>query len=480
MHRLTASVFFLALFTVFLLPPTDPDLGWHLRCGQEIWQGQGFCEQNQFSVLLENYSWPNHAWGYQALIQPIWSAFGGWGLTVFNTLLMAAAFGFLYLAIKNFRLEKMLLILLTIYLGWGVFSFGIRSQLLGFFFFNLVLYLLTKVERNPRLTFILPLIMLLWANTHGSVILGLILIGVFSLTTIVVKRERILLFAVATATSGLVTLVNPFGFRIYEEMWRHFAGPIDLSKLIAEWVPPQPHIQQIILISGAAVFVYILLQSLRSSAIHCALPTLFLIPIFAFWALQARRNVPFYFSLVSFLFLTSAKTREVLDSWLKDRAYQNFLAGLVAVMLLIYGLAVRVPQTVEANSSWQSYVQTLPVGPPMEAIEFLKNQPEEERGPIFNRYEIGGFLIWQLPEYKIFVDGRMPAWVGAENKSPYTIYLETLQARPGWQETLDTYNIDWILVSPGNYLDLLLHPDPQKFGWQEAFRDKASVVYKRL
>jgi len=493
MKHFAVWVFFIALFLIFLLPPTDPDLGWQLKCGELFWQEQSFCEDNQFSVLLENYSWPNHAWGYQALIYKIHQFFGIHGLTVFNALLMTAAFGFLFAAYRcSSAIHCALGILATIYFGWGVFSFGPRSQLVGFFFFTLTLYLLTKIEvaaptdvgarsdatarpwrASPffRNYLALPLTMLLWANTHGSVILGLILMGVFNLsylTATVGKRERNSLLLTATAISGLITLINPFGFRIYEEAWRHFFGPIDLSKLIAEWVPPQPHIQQIILISGTAVFLYVLFKLVCTSELQFALPALFLIPIFTFWALKARRNVPFHFVVISYSLLNSLKT--------KMSPLRNQLAALLAVGVLLYGLIIQLPQTIEYDPCQRD----VPCG----AVEFLKKQ---EPGPIFNRYEWGGFLIWQLPEYKIFVDGRMPAWrdatrslgEGWADKSPYTIYLETLQTRPGWQETLDKHDIIYILISPNTFMDLKLRPDPASLGWSEIFRDRISVVYKK-
>ncbi len=516
MSKILHLTFLTSLFLIFLLPPTDPDLGWHLRCGQELWQGQGFCSQNHFTVLLENYSWPNHAWGYQAVIYPIFKFFGLYGLTVFNALLMTAAFWFLFAAIKNYTLEKMLGILATIYFGWGVFSFGLRSQLVGFFFFNLTLYLLTKlptksrpdkvqqrplfefvsrphntpitnktpihhhnkVTQRPLFQFVIPLVMLLWANTHGSVILGLILVGCSILTTVVVNLGRPYILKTLTPLalgSAAVTLINPFGFRIYEEAWRHFAGPIDLSKLIAEWVPPQPHIQQIILISGALVLAYLLFKYLTAPS-SFILNSLFLILPFAFWALRARRNVPFFFAITSFSLLNALPVKE-------ESPVKKQLAGLLATGILLYGLLIQLPQTIETNNSWQNYCQNKSLELPCDAVEFLKSQPV---GNIFNRYEWGGFLIWQLPDYKIFVDGRMPAWSpealakGDSPVSPYTIYLETLQTRPGWQETLDQYSITYILISPNTFMDLKLQPNPSEFGWQEVYRDKIAVVYKKL
>jgi len=477
MSKLIRFIFLISLFLIFLLPPTDPDLGWQLRCGELFWQEGSFCEQNQFTVLLPDYSWPNHGWGYQALIYPIYKFFGLWGLTIFNAFLMTAAFGFLFVAIRNHTLEKMLGILATIYFGWGVFSFGIRSQLVGFFFFNLTLYLLNKLNTRPYTHLILPLTMLLWANTHGSVILGLILIECSIWTAVAVNLDKphiLKTLIPLSLTSVGVTLINPFGFRIYEEMWRHFAGPIDLSKLIAEWVPPQPQVQQIILISGAVVLIYLMYRAFVETEHAPSLPFIlyssFLILPFAFLALKARRNVPFFFAVTSFALLNSLPSKKASPT-------KNQLAAFLAGGVLLYGLLVQLPQTIETNSSWQNFCQNKSLTLPGDAAEFLKTQPA---GNIFNRYEWGGFLIWQLPEDKIFVDGRMPAWGGPESKSPYTIYLETLQTQPGWEETLDQYNITYIFISPGTFMDLLLAPDSQKFGWQEIYRDKISVIYKHL
>ena len=473
MSKLIPWVFFIALFLIFLLPPTDPDLGWQLRCGELFWQEHSFCENNQFSVLLENYSWPNHAWGYQAAIYPIFKFAGFNGLTIFNALLVTAAFGFLYSAIKNFRFEKMLGILATIYFGWGVFSFGIRSQLIGFFFFNLTLYLLTKMKERPKLAFLLPLVMLVWANTHGSVILGLVLISLSIGTTAVGSIRNLWPLKTLMLTflmSVLATLINPFGFRIYEEMWRHFSGPIDLSKSIAEWVPPHPQIQQIIIVTGVAVLVYLLYRAFVAAGPWPALNySLFLIPIFAFWALKARRNVPFHFVIISYSLLNALKA--------KVSPLRNQLAGLLSVGVLLYGLIIQLPKAFDYDPCQRDV--------PCQAVEFLKKQ---EPGPIFNRYEWGGFLIGHLPEYKIFVDGRMPAWPASARPSrdgptttvsPYTTYLHTLQTRPGWEETLEQHNIDWILISPNTFMDLKLREDPSEFGWQEVFRNKNSVVYSR-
>lgn len=448
MSKIIIVSFFLFLFSLFLLPPTDPDLGWQLRCGQGIWQGAGFCSKNTFSVLLPHYYWTNHHWFYQSIIFPVYKLFGLWGLTFLNAVVLTSAFGIFFFAIKGFLYEKILAILFTIYIGWGVFSFGLRSQELGILYFCVLVWLIPKVRKKFRLGFLLPLVMLLWVNSHGSFVLGIALIA--------------LLYPVFFLPSLLATLLNPFGLQIYLEVWKHFGG-VDLSKLIAEWVSPSPAIYALVVISASWLFFYLILKK----GLRGLLPAIGTL-VFAFLALKAQRHLPYFFLFSFYALFTSFKDQSSLEVWLKQAKYSQILVAVVFCGVAVFGLFCSFTRTQKSD----------PLSYPYEAVDFLKNQ--KEGGVIFNRYEWGGFLIWQLPEYKFFVDGRMPAWItGLSSKSPYTIYLETLQTQPGWQETLQEYHIDWILISPGTFMDILLQPDPQKFGWQEVRRSATFVLYKR-
>lgn len=439
----------------------DPDLGWHLRCGQLILDKQGLCSQNTFSSLMSGYQWPNHRWLYQIILFFLWQHFGLWGLTIFNAIVVTSIFTIFNLAIKNYQLEKKVAIIIISFLGWGVFYFGIRNQLFGIFYFCLLLLSLLKTNVIPHR--FIPLIFLFWANTHGSVIIGLIFLLFFSIKNLK-KIFSCFIF------SFLATLINPLGIKIYQDAWRHFSV-VNLGNLIAEWVPSHPWKQIVILASS------ILLISISQKTLWPLLIS------FSFLGLRARRNLPLFLILFFALFFENFFFKKWFQPWLKKQSLRKDLAFFTSLLILFYGLFIRLPKTIKTNSSWQNFCQDSNQTYPCEAINFLKNQPE--KGNIFNRYEWGGFLIWQLPEYKVFVDGRMPAWPVPSDisqdgtVSPYTIYLETLQTQPGWQETLDKYNMSWILISPGTFMDLKLKPNPENFGWSEAYRNKNSVIYKR-
>ena len=471
-------IFFLGIFLISLLPPMDPDLGWQLKCGEIILKGQGLCSLNQFSSLLTNYQWTNHYWLYQTILFFVWKNFGLWGLSVFGAIIVTLIFSAFNLIVKNWQLEKKLAVVLILYLGWGVFLFGIRSQVLGILYFTLVLLSLLRKELLPHQY--LPLIFLLWANTHGSVVLGLVLLLLFFLSQLSLQTFRHPEFisgSLILALCFLATLINPFGIKIFQEAWRHF-HVVHLEKLIAEWVPPQALKISFILLAG------ILLVFLSRLALWP------LIISFTFLGFKARRNLPFFFILFFILLLENKSFKNWLSFWLKKKLVRKDLNLIISLLILSYSLLIQLPKTFKINSSWENYCQASSLSYPQKAIEFLKAQPDKslpdgKAGNLFNRYEWGGFLIWQLPEYKVFVDGRMPAWPVPLDASqggtisPYTIYLETLQTKPGWQKTLENYNINWILISPGTFMDLKLKPNPQEFGWQEVYRDKISVVYKR-
>ena len=418
---------FLCLFFVFFLPPLDPDLGWQLRCGQQIWQTGRLCSDNHFSLLLANYHCPNSHHLYQILIYPFYRTFGLLGLSFLNGLLLATTF-FLFTRLQGSRHPKIIFLPLLIFLSWSVFSLGLRSQLFSLLYLTLLLYFWQK----QKLIF-LPLIIWLWTNTHGSFVLSLLILPFL-------RSPPIALI------SFLVTFLNPFGYQLYLEAYRHLFTT-GLDQLIAEWVPPAFAFQVIILI----IFILAALQAKK------LFDFLFLLGL-TFLALKARRNLDYFF-LFAFSLLSRLRFKSPL---------LPLISLISLITLLCFGLLIQLPCTLLT----QPFAQY-----PQKAINFLQKQPS---GNIFNTYEWGGYLIWHLPQFKVFVDGRMPAWPTPEGKSPYTIYLETLQNQPGWEATLEKYKVEYLLISPGTFIDLLLQPYPAKYNYHELYRDHQAVIYQKL
>lgn len=463
MSKLLITLFLILVFVVFLLPPFDPDLGWQLRCGQMVLEGKN-CMINTFTTLLDNFKWAYPIFVYPTILAFIFNNFSFWGVSVLYGFILTAAYFLMYKTLKGDNLLKIGLLLLTIPLSWVVLGLGLRSQIFSILFFALTLFIIDYARtKNFNFIFTIPLIFLFWANTHAGFIPGLAILS-FYIVEVLFKKDwnKFLKASGVFLISILATLLTPSGVDIYVLLFEHFHTP--LNTLIAEWVSPT--IFHWLVIFSVAIWITFWNFRQKNFSLFIILSTLF----FVYLGLSARRNLA-----LSYLFLVFA-----LSFSLKDFNLEKF-SGIKTLSLTTISAAIGlillsvVPNTHAVNTNWQEFCKQNPVGHPCEAVEFLRKQ--EKKGNLFNPYEQGGFLIWQLPEYKIFVDGRMPAWTHPSGKSPYTIYLEVIQAKPGFEEVIKENRTDWMLLGNGTFLDIELQENPRDWIIEE-YRDERYVVYQ--
>lgn len=97
-------------------------------------------------------------------------------------------------------------------------------------------------------------------------------------------------------------------------------------------------------------------------------------------------------------------------------------------------------------------------------------------GPILNTYKFGGFLIWEFPEEKTFIDGRMTSWElgGTRILREYSEIYKLSQ--PDWLDRLNSYGVNLLLVEKeapiGNALRE--HPD-----WELVYEDEIAMIVVR-
>jgi hypothetical protein len=393
-------------------------------------------------------------------------------VSALGALVMLGAGGLLFAAYSGPPILKVLALLLLLIPPWNIYSLGYRSQIASLLFFAGEIFFLEKAERSSKMLWLLPPLFMFWANTHPGFFLGPMVLGLF-LAAFWVRSFREEGLTVRRVAPGLLllfislaaTLVNPFGPRIYGEVWRHFLVP--MNTLIAEWVGPDR--SQVLLILGSFLAMGGLIF-LRRGRWGWRFPVL---ALFAFLAVTGRRNLPLYYlALYAALFGSGIMPDIKRDA---GEALET-IAVPVLLVALLFALKI-IPQAVRFNTDEAVYCHEGLVSYPCQAIGYFR----EKQGNIFNTYEWGGFLIWKLPAMKVFVDGRMPAWETASGKSPYAIFLEIIQARPGWNETLARYQTGYIFIAPGTFLDLELEDGRgRQYGWEEKYRDAAAVIYEKI
>ena len=114
---------------------------------------------------------------------------------------------------------------------------------------------------------------------------------------------------------------------------------------------------------------------------------------------------------------------------------------------------------------------------PIGALSYLKAQ--SSNGNIFNNYDWGGYMIWQAPEYKTFIDGRMPSW-SINGRYLMDDYIKMSYFPNDNKDLLNQYiqkySIDTFLLSPKQKLSDYLKTEMSE-KWQVAYEDTSSIVF---
>jgi cation diffusion facilitator CzcD-associated flavoprotein CzcO len=79
-------------------------------------------------------------------------------------------------------------------------------------------------------------------------------------------------------------------------------------------------------------------------------------------------------------------------------------------------------------------------------------------GTLLNEYDWGGFLIYRVPERKVFVDGRLFPFYPAVLAD----YRDAIELRPNWKDVLARYDVREVLLMPNKALAVALRED----GWK--------------
>src|SRR5215510_2460433 len=238
-----------------LQPLTEPDFGWHLRTGLDfLHNGWKLPVSDPYSHTMPEWAWIEHAWLTDVLIGGVYSLFGGVGIILLFAAVTVSAW---LLASKVAACGIVSRWLACIISLWVALPYlGARTQLITLLGLAVLLLLLKRWQAGDvSVRWWIPPLFLLWANLHGGFVAGLFLLGLVLVTTAILSwlaafspsfmREpdepwfstwdlKQLMFM--TVLSGLVTLVNPYGWRLHNEILDSVSNQFMLDTL-KEWQP---------------------------------------------------------------------------------------------------------------------------------------------------------------------------------------------------------------------------------------------------
>ncbi len=447
----------------------DPDTWWHLKVGQMIWESRSLPAADTLSYTTGNHAWIPHEWLAEISMYAAWN-FGGprllwlW-MAVIASLLVVVVYTLCALSSGNAKVA-----LLGGLMTWffGTTGLAIRPLVLGHLFLAIELLVLHLARGRCRWLWTLPPLFAVWVNCHGSYALGLAVLGLALLISFLdVRAGRI--FSSRWSVRGRVALalvfalcvaalfVNPVGAKLVTYPLDLLTQQPDNVGNVTEWAPLDVH-----QVRGAAALAIAAVVALLALARPVALPleeTLLFALGFAMAFRHTRMLFVFGILGAPLLCRLLAGAWRVYDVGRDRRAPNAVLMALAAALI-----AISVPGETGLR---QQELRNNPTG----AIDFIRRAGLS--GHMLNEYLWGGYLIWALPEQKVFIDGRADvfAWTGV--LAAYGRWY-TLQDDP--KMLLDQHGVDYCLLRKEAPLSQVL---PYLPGWKKLYGDEMSVVFGR-
>lgn len=482
MKILAQAVFWLSVFLVFLTPMELGDVWWHLSSGRWIAENFAFPESDPFSFTEEAAGAKfvlRGFWLCQVLLYGIHRIFGVHGLVALKALLFTLTAFVLHRTTEERGLAPPLshaLVLPAVFIA--AYYDEMRPQTFSFLFFALTLHILedSRAGGKPpeRLFFgrqwLLPTLMLLWANMHPGFSIGVALISAYlaeSLARAAFGRPLNKGFVLACAAAVGVSALNPNGLdAVLRTAQAVLASVKGGSPGIHEHLPMKEFSSftgQTYLYPAIVAFAAL---GLASFLLSIRRPDVLRLAVFLALALVSVRNFRAgFFLAIAGVQAIAGNLSGVLGP---RRPGGSRAAAALAAALVLFTALLLWPRTVFKKPA---------VNPrliPVKAAAFI-----EEASPppnLYHPYEWGGYLTWRLhPAYRVFIDGRA---IG-----PRAEYAEVFSAGPRWKEILDKYNVNtaafWAIQPFGGEVPPVVFALLSDEGWEPAYWDLQSVVFTR-
>jgi len=240
--------------------------------------------------------------------------------------------------------------------------------------------------------------------------------------------------------------------------------------LVNEFLSPNFHELSVI------PFEYLLLSLIAIIALarkQLKFTELSLILLFTNMALYSVRHILLFGIVVAPILsrhcnLIFERSNGYLISFLKKRS-ENISGidasarGYVWVVPLILILAVILSSQLEFRFDEEKK--------PVDAVEVLKK--EFVRGNMFNEHEFGDYIVYSAySQYKVFFHGKIDMY----GEQRVRDYYEIAHFKPGWEDVIEKYSINWIIFNTDSVLTRFLK---ERKDWQLIYMDKVATIFVR-
>jgi tetratricopeptide (TPR) repeat protein len=455
LNLLLLLTFLIWTFSLGCFRSRDMDIWWHLRAGREILATKSVPRYDTYTFAAEGQDWIDLHWLFQILVATLYGAGGSEALTLASA--TVATLTVLLLISSQRVLGRWGLTLLlwspAVLLMSG--RFYPRPEILTLCFLATYLALVPRLKRAPRLIWVFLPLQVLWTNTQGLFVLGLIVLGVH-LTEMVgrwlVWRSPALdrLFWAGVLAWIATPLINPYGWKgavfpvvLFQRLGpehdfygRHIGELMSIATFIERNGIRNPYLilHLALLVAGTASFLLPLWRR------RVPLARLVLWAAFAWLGLQATRN--------SGLFALMAGTCLVqnVQDWLPGATGPKETASWVRLSLgrLAGVLALGAAAALVLSGAWYEWVGEgrlvglgeHPSWHAHEAARWVSKPGMPERNVAYHEGQAALVEFYMRPEQRVWCDPRLEV-VPKEALAAYYELSDALRrGEPGWRRLM--------------------------------------------
>ncbi len=438
----------------------DSDTLWHIKAGEWIIAHRAIPTTDTFSWTVPGTTWIAHEWlfelavGLAAKIHPI-------AIAVFSAVIILVGLYF-YLNLINRIVDSettsmffYIFALLLLSPGWAA-----RPQLIGYTLFIIVLSLLYRGKESPKVLWLLPIVILLWANFHASVILGLAVIGLEAVLSFAPKFETCNIKHIPGNKKNLIyvlfsciaaSLINPHGFNLWLFSFKLSIDPA--YKNIQEWQPPGSIVETSLIFAIITMAIFFLASRKNKADL-----SFFILSLITLLGTMTSSRHFIYFVIVWVIFLAQLAGK---------MEYSRIMISLIGVLMAVVFIIKLF------TSSWQGFEPRAMAEKaewPVQAVDWLEENQAER---IFNSYNWGGYLIYRgIP---VFIDGRADMYhMAGTEEDVFIDYIDFQKFKQPPEDILQKHNVEYVLLPSEAWQVHYL----EKCGWSEVYKDEIATVLK--
>lgn len=444
------------------VPVLPADFWWHLGFGEDVVANRAIPTADHYSWVYGGQPFFDQPWLSQALYASL-HRWGGLPLTIFVNGVVIGMCGALLLraCIRGADARRHVAAVVLVVLGIPAMTENwlVRPQTLAYPLFALVLLLVLERRTSLRASAVVFATMVVWTNTHGSFVLGVVLVALYTAhesTVAILDKDARRLSGIPfllVGAAALGTMVNPRGIGVYSYVLGLTTSDT-VREVVSEWAPTS-----LATLSGlmVVILVSVMLFGIVATKRRPDSLQMLLAVTFLGLGLSAGRHVV-WFAMVMMPLIAGVFGRRTERA--SDRGPHRAVGGVVAVGMVVL---LAVPLVRIARTAPDALGTAIPSPATLNALDELN--PER----LFNESGYGSYLIWR--DRPVFFDPRFEFYPAAHIDEYFAISRgEDLDA------SIKRWNFDAMLVSRDlqpRLVDALSESD----GWRLMAEDDDAILF---